>query len=79
MNSCETLRNADISACNPDELVDLRSVRVSGITPLNHRTGDFIAQVGNPYLFKVDDVVVKVEFVGEKDFPEILTDAILAG
>lgn len=79
VNDLKCLRNADISACNADELVDLRSVEVNPKASLNRRTDDFIAQVGNPYLFRVDDVVVKVEFGDGKDFSEILTDVILAG
>lgn len=79
VNDLKCLRNADISACNADELVDLRSVEVNPKASLNCRTDDFIAQVGNPYLFRVDDVVVKVEFGDGKDFSEILTDVILAG
>ena len=79
MNDIKALRNADISACNTDELVDLKDVEINLKTPLSRRTVDFIAKVGNPYLFKVDDVVVKVEFGDGKDFPEILTDVILAG
>ncbi len=75
----KVLRNADISACNADEIVDLRNVKVNRKTPLKRRTDDFITQVGNPYLFKVDDIVVKVEFGDGKDFSEILTDVILAG
>lgn len=78
MNSLNTFRNADISACNADELVDLRNIGISRKAPLKRRTDDFIAQVGNPYLFKVNDVVVKVEFGGVKDFSEVFADAILA-
>lgn len=79
VNDLKYLRNADISACNADELVDLRNVEVNTKASLNRRADDFIAQVGNPYLFRVDDVVVKVEFGDGKDFSEILTDVILAG
>lgn len=79
MNNLNTFRNAEISVCNADELVDLRNIKANRKAPLKRRAEDFIAQVGNPYLFKVNDVVVKVEFGGGKDFSEILTDAILAG
>lgn len=79
VNDLKYLRNADISACNADELVDLRNVEVNPKASLNRRADDFIAQVGNPYLFRVDEVVVKVEFGDGKDFSEILTDVILAG
>ncbi len=79
MNNLKYLRSADILTCNADELIDLRSVKTNRKMPLNRRADDFIAQVGNPYLFKVDDIVVKVEFGDGKDFSEILTDVILAG
>lgn len=79
MTDYEMLRNADISACNADKLVDLKSIKINRKADLKCRTDDFTAQVGNPYLFKVDDVVVKVEFSGGKDFFEILTNAIFAG
>lgn len=79
LNNLKALRNADISTCNADELIDLRSVKTNRKMPLNRRADDFIAQVGNPYLFKVDDVVVKVEFGDGKCFSEILTDVMVAG
>ena len=75
----KAFRDADISACNADKLVDLSDVKVKRKLPLNRRADDFIAQVGNPYLFRVDDVVVKVEFGDGKDFSEMLTDVIIAG
>lgn len=79
LNNLKALRDADISACNADKLVDLSDVKVKRKLPLNRRADDFIAQVGNPYLFRVDDVVVKVEFGDGKDFSEMLTDVIIAG
>lgn len=75
----KTFRNADILTCNSDELVDLRNVKMNRKKPLGNRADDYFAQVGNPYLFRVDDVVVKVEFGDGKDFSEILTNVILAG
>ncbi len=79
VNNLKALRDADISACNADKLIDLSNVKVKRKLPLNRRADDFIAQVGNPYLFRVDDVVVKVEFGDGKDFSEMLTDVIIAG
>lgn len=79
MKNLETFRNADILTCNADELVDLRNVASNGKMPLKRRADDYIERVGNPYLFKVGDTVVKVEFGDGKDFSDILTDVILAG
>lgn len=79
MTDLEMLRKADITACNADELVDLRNVTVAAEKPAGERTDDYIRQVKNPYLFRIDSTVVKVEFGNGKDFSEILTDVILAG
>ncbi len=79
MNDLKTLRKADISACNADELVDLRNVTVSRKKPFNGRISDYIGQVRNPYLFRVGKTVVKVEFGDGKDFADMLTNVILAG
>ena len=79
VNNLKMLRNADVCGCNADELIDLRTVKTNRKMPLSRRADDFIEKVGNPYLFKVDDVIVKVEFGNGKDFSEILTDVILAG
>lgn len=78
-NNLAELRNADISACNADELTDLRNVTVSREKPLNERTCDYIGQIHNPYLFRVDTTVVKVEFGGDNDFADVLTDVIFTG
>ena len=79
MNNLKNLRNADVSACIIDELVDLQDIEINRKLPINRRAVDFVEKIGNPYLFRVDDVVVKVEFGDGKDFSEILTDVILAG
>lgn len=79
MTDLKMLRDADISACNAEELVDLRNVTVNKRMPSDERTSDFIGQIRNPYLFKVDDTLVKVEFGDGKDFSELLADVILAG
>ena len=79
VNDLKKLSNANVSDCDIDELVDLRSIDIKRNLPLERRADDFMAQVGNPYLFRVDDIVVKVEFGDGKDFSEILTDVILAG
>lgn len=78
MTDFKMLRNAEILSCNADDLVELTSTQVNRNASLKLRTSDFIAQVGNPYLFKVYDTVVKVEFGDGKDFSEMLADVINA-
>lgn len=72
-------RNADITECCADELVDLKNVRIDRSKSAVQRAESFVKQVHNPYLFKVGETVVKVAFGDGKDFSEMLTDVILAG
>ena len=78
-NHLRALQNADISACETDRLTDIKVITYHK----NQRTADkmntFIACAGNPYLFKVGETVVKVEFEGGKSFAESFTNLIRAG
>ena len=77
-NQLRALQNADISACETDELTDIKGITYHK----NQRTADkmntFIACAGNPYLFKVGETVVKVEYEGGKSFSDAFIDLIRA-
>ena len=72
------LKNADIEQCEPDQLVDLRSVSIDKSLPVPERMRSFVKQIKNPYLFKVDDITVKVEFSSGKSFEDSLLTFLLA-
>ena len=72
------LKNMDIEQCEPDQLVDLRSVSIDKMLPVPERITSFIKQVKNPYLFKVDDITVKVEFSSGKSLEDSLFSFLLA-
>ena len=59
----EHCRRADLMACDPARLVDLQDVHIDTTQPVRDRLERFVAQVGNPYLFKVDDMVIKASFL----------------
>lgn len=61
------LKNMDIEQCEPDQLVDLRSVSIDKSLPVRDRLCSFGADE-DPYLFKVDDITVKVEFSSGQKF-----------
>lgn len=56
-------RYADLMACDPAQLVDLRDVRIDTSRPLSERMDAFVQQVHNPYLFKVDGLVIKATYL----------------
>ena len=72
------LKNMDIEECDPDQLVDLRSVSIDKSLPVPERMSSFVKQIKNPYLFKVDDIAVKVEFSSGKRFEDSLLSFLLA-
>lgn len=55
-------RNMDIRKCDPETLVDLRDIEIDSALPVFDRVSSFLHQIRNPYLFKVDDTVVKVQY-----------------
>ena len=72
-------RKTDLTGCNLSELVDLRTVSVDkGQTP-DKRIESFVSQVHNPYLFRVNDVAIKVEFAGTKPFSQVLPRCLDVG
>ena len=73
-NALEQYRKADIMACDPDRLVDLREVHIDTALPVPRRMVGFIQQVGNPYLFKVDGLVGKASYLPQAN--RRLSDAL---
>lgn len=72
------LKEANIEECDPDQLVDLRSVSIDREKSVPDRVRSFVEQVKNPYLFKVDDITVKVEFSSGKRLEDALLSFLLA-
>lgn len=58
----EQCRSADLRTCSPDALADLRDVRIDTALPLPERMSAFVRQVGNPYLFRVDGLILKAVY-----------------
>ena len=60
-------RQADIYDCDANNLTDLKQVDISPYLPTPVRMEQYLEQVGNPYLFRVDKLIVKVSFGGNQD------------
>lgn len=74
LNQCA---QADINACDPKDLVDLKDVTIDASLPVPERIDRFLAQVRNPYLFKVDGLVVKVNYGGSKNLSSSLSSLMI--
>ena len=58
----ERYRAADLMTCDPGGLADLRDVQIDTSLPVGERMVSYLGQVGNPYLFKVEGLIVKAVF-----------------
>ena len=55
-------KEVDISSCDVNSLVDLREINIDTTKPVTQRMESFFEQVQNPYLFKVGDIVMIVDY-----------------
>ena len=69
-------RRADILTCDGDSLVNLKEVSICADLPLPQRAEQYLQQVHNPYLFRVDELIVKVSFSGNRDLSSSLAGLI---
>lgn len=46
-------------------LVDVRDVQINAELPQKEKISSFVAQIKNPYRFRVGDVVVNVSYSGD--------------
>ena len=70
-------RAADFSSY--DNFTDLREIQIDESKKVPERVENFLEQVGNPYLFKVGDVFVKVNYKDGKDLAESLITLLSDG
>ncbi len=50
-----------------EQLVDIRDVKIDRSLPSEDRVKSFVAQIKNPYLFKVGGTVVRVSFANTQN------------
>ncbi len=64
-NKLEQYKSQKISDAKIEDLTDISSICINQDQPVVERVLSFIAQIGNPYLFKVGDTPVKVSFTSD--------------
>jgi len=73
----EKCKNICLNEVNPDDVDELSSIKINTrMNPVN-RIIDFISKTKNPYIFKVNGKLVKIEFSkNDKIAEESLTNVI---
>lgn len=59
INRCKNIKLENI---NPDDVDEISSIKIDRRKPSNERTLDFLTQVKNPYVFKVNGKLVRMCF-----------------
>lgn len=67
------LKNVDIVKVNPDTLVDIKDIKINERLSSTNRMIDYVNQIKNPYCYRYNDYVVKINFV---DTSITLTDKL---
>ena len=65
-NKLNIASEVDINDIDIESVPDIKDIKISRKKIIEERILDFIDNVDNPYLFKVDGVVVKIEFSNNK-------------
>lgn len=55
-------KNTSLNKVDIDKLDDLSEIKISKKKKGNERILEFIKSVSNPYIFKINDKIVKIEF-----------------
>lgn len=77
LEKLEKCKNICLNEVNPDDVDELSSIKINTrMNPVN-RIIDFISKTKNPYIFKVNGKLVKIEFSkNDKIAEESLTNVI---
>lgn len=64
------------NAFNIDDYRDLKDLTVDVSKPLDKRLKQYIMDVKNPHMVRVGDILVQIEFAGNRSFSDALSAAI---
>lgn len=63
----DEMRKVDIRTVDPATLHDRRDVRIDSRQPREKRIASYLKQIGNPYCYVDDGVVVKIGFMNTRE------------
>lgn len=72
----EKLKNINIDNLASENLTDINSIKINTDEPIGKRCEKYFGEVKNPYAFRVGNVGVKINFVGNNDFSQVLADLV---
>ena len=77
INKLESCRNIDLKNVNPNEIDDIKDIKIDKRKSSNDRLLDFLNTVKNPYVFKVNGRLVQIGFSDtDKTADDCLTNVL---
>lgn len=67
---------ADLLTCDLSSLARLDETPIDAALPVPRRMEDFASRLGNPYLFRLEGMAVKVHFSGQQSIYDALSRAM---
>ena len=64
-----------VNTFNIEDYADLKALTVDKTKPTGERLKQFITDVKNPYMVRVGDTLVRIEFTGGRNFSDALAAA----
>lgn len=58
----DLMKNIDIRSVDRDSLADLNDISIDTSQTIEKRIASFIDQIKNPYVFRIGEVIVKVNY-----------------
>ena len=72
----DELKLMDITNANKKELIDMKDLKIPIDRVYGYKLSDFFDFIRNPYMFRVGDVGVKVNFGNGKRFSDSIMDVV---
>lgn len=63
----EEMKNIDIRTVDPETLHDRKDIRIDSRQPREKRIASYLKQIGNPYCYVDNGIVVKVGFLQTRE------------
>lgn len=60
--SLEELQSVDIRTVSPEDVVDIKQIKIKNGLSQQEKQKEFIRQIKNPYCFRVRNVIVKAKY-----------------
>lgn len=74
----EPFEHVDVRTADIKNLTDIRDIKINRELPREERIKEFLAQVKNPYCFRVGKTAVSVGYSGKKTFQQCMEEYLLA-